>query len=834
MEVDSSGGDAGGGGIHGKPGGGGAPGAEGKAGQPAVWQVQVENGFMRHQGRAGRAGKRGKPGKNGRPLQTKPAKKGKAGEDGVVSFCLYDETGMIESSGTPYRPVVLKREAAKLFPVPVLFGKRGTRRDEFFYGTQLYYGKVLPVNTGGLGCPQFFIAGTLICYHDDGNQSYTNTTKLPYPPIPPASATRNGTLPPTAAQEFKIKLPTLAESGFKLNSKFPWNEDWSSPSSKHKAKFVMTFEVEGFKLRPSDHDSGHICGSTYDITLNIPVEPVKIQGTQWEGRAITLQPSIGLANNSLSLPTTGNKGAMTMNVIQSSEVEFTFAIRNNMFQRFLTSSSVTYTVHIVARRFSPELIPIEPTASPNATGFKASGPEEDSEKDYHHARYTDCVPEIEKSGAAQFKFKLKLNPEKNDLLPGAQIMARVEINIDDTMAIFSSPTHCRLAPPLPPRDPGIVQRTDVLFMAHPFMQIEDFQALSQCCDILKLKVYFLDVQHYCNPQTGSVDPGHWAAQMGKSIIVWTPPTQAIAKLVSNDDLKQHVSAGGGLIDGLYSTFKIAPSRSYCQAKRAVRLGKNLFIGELKEDITKKCKVGSLIEGQAMKGFIARLIAAIPVYHKLHLLMTDPQLSQTVLGTSSATLYEVHKENRCCGGAPKEKSIVPMAAAPCTLFDLVVASLTADIILDIEGFKRDRSYQNCNTIHTIVSFAKKCVGGSSGQGTYPGQCAAGIAASIMAAALDEPKKISKEWMKTCSAESLLAFNQCTEALTSLSANYFPPALAGCSSVEKLRDFKSLAQRIRDLRAINGLSIPTASIINPGSSGSRNTTDIGFNTALHMIS
>ena len=830
--------------------------------------------MMRQQGRPGRAGKKGRDGKSGRAAQTRPSKAGKEGPPGRVSFCLYDENGLCESSGMPYRLVLLKKDASKLHPLPEVAEKRGSKRDSFAYGGFLNYGPALPVNIEAMSCPQSFLAGKLLIAHSSssGSAPYEQKQLRPFPPMPPGTATRNGTLPADAAQKLRLQLPSLAESGFKLDgSQFPWADKWSSPAPRIRAKFLTFFEVGGLPLRPSDTDSGHSCGAEYDITVDIPVELELISGGD---KAITAPLSIGLTG----VPA-GSGQAPPTPPSPPPRAQLAFNIRNNLFTGY-EAGDCEYTLHLMCQRFSPLL---EPSVGPTGTGEQQSnhkvkaakvkeggGGNSDASKesgdtvkggsgtadsadagsaggkysmegpgageaDYWHARYSAQVPSMEKGGAAEFKFDLQLPsippsqgtgapppPQQEgrpELLPGARLLSRVELRVGGALAVFSRPTPMRLAAPLPPSDPSAVLDTDVLVMAHGYMQIADYQAISQACAVLGLCTHFLDVEHYCSQaKGGEVDPSLWAAyREKKSIVVWAPPTPEVNACVSVESLQQHVMSGGGLVTGLKSTFQLPKGRnSFTQARRSVRLG-NVLLGSLKKEAV--VQPGTLVDGEALIGLLSRLVAALPVRHKLHLLMTESRLTQTAVGSLAATMYQDQLQAGCCGMGGDSK-VVPLLSTPCTLFDLLAASLAADMAMDVEAYKTDADYQSCTALSAISAHVTKAIATSAGgsKAGLVGQCASALAAAGRAVGLQDaralastmPSKVGRVWSKQSGLSIQLAIAQCESAASRAPPTQFPPALSGGVAVERMRDVRGLSERLRDLSVVKGYRLRAAGL------------------------
>lgn len=244
IEVDVSAGEGGAPGTHGKPGQGGNPG-QGGPGGPAGTITAGPQGeqIASRSSKPGRKGKAGKKGKNGRPAPTKQSKGGIAGSPGSVSFCIYNETGMCESGGTPFRVLFNKKDIHKLYPMPVNFGVVAKAPDEIvIFGQQLQFGPVLPINVGSISAPTSEIMCFLMIH---GKNAASTLQSAPFPRIPAENKTRYGELPPNAAQSVILTVPKLSATGFALDQDvWPLPQEWS-PSSRCDAKFRCLLKVNG-------------------------------------------------------------------------------------------------------------------------------------------------------------------------------------------------------------------------------------------------------------------------------------------------------------------------------------------------------------------------------------------------------------------------------------------------------------------------------------------------------------------------------------------------------------------------------------------------------------
>jgi hypothetical protein len=338
-----------------------------------------------------------------------------------VSFCLYDETGLAESSGTPFRVVLTKKDLTKLRPFARVNDIVCNRNeDRFVYGQELMYGPALPVNIGGLECPMFFIVGSIYINHT-GLTSFS--TKIPSPP-PAGTDTRNGTLPETAAQQLVLRLPSLKMCGYVCAglSNWPWPQN-KGQSPEIQARFNVSFEVNGLMMRQSEYDGNNACGKDYTVDLDIPIGFVEKD------------------NKVISAP-------ISVSPSDPREAEVTFTITNKMTVNLEKLSNYRCAVNAAGYKFRPAVKPADEVAKYEVSTINAMP----AEQGFLRRMVSQAIPSIEKEAHVDYKMKLRL-PESTateTVLPGARMFLRGEIICDEETCAYTVPTTIRVAPVLPP------------------------------------------------------------------------------------------------------------------------------------------------------------------------------------------------------------------------------------------------------------------------------------------------------------------------------------------------------------------------------------------------
>jgi hypothetical protein len=765
LEVNAGAGEGGKPGEHGKAGGGGQGGDPGQGGAKAVWDEYTKAGdttqYRQMHGKEGREGKRGKNGKPGKNAPSRPSKAGKGGETGAVSFCLYDESGLAESSGTPFRVVLTKKDLAKLRPYARVNDVVCNRNeDRFVYGQELMYGPVLPVNIGGLECPMFYIVGTVIVDHT-GPRSFP--TKRPFPAIPAGTDTRNGTLPDTAAQQLILRLPTLKECGYECTGvkDWPWPQSNGKSPEAH-ARFNVAFEVNGLTMRQSEYDGNNACGKDYTVDLDIPVGFV-----EKNDKVIQAPVSISLSD--------------------PGEIDVSFTITNKMTVNLEKLSSYRCGINAAGFKFRPALRPAS-----EVTKYEMFAPEGSvPEMGYLRRHISQGINSIEKQESVEYKFKLRL-PEptvpvskgvkdlNNDgpaaVPPGSRLFLRGEIQCDEETCAFSVPTTLRVAPPLPSAKLP-PSENDVLVFSCADMQVEDYEAIDKVCAIFGLNVHYVDLDHYLKPGDSTISNDLWAHLKGKATIVWAPISPDYAHRVPLAELQAHVTAGGALISGDCSLFTVTTSnfRYPTAGRRVINAGSAVQLTNLKLQLSVD---ESKIQGTKVVGFIAALLGSMSTDRKLRFLQNDPGHAQRAVNSTMLDSYQTVVKAGCCGMGGDSK-VSPLIQKPCTVHDLVLASIRSDVSLDIHccttsAMDSAPAYKSVQTFAAAQILSKPA-------SPAVAQLAADVYAVLAGAGVNEKKCPIKK------PELALLANQC-----------FTTASAGT------KDPGALCERVKDVDVIQGCS------------------------------
>lgn len=760
MYIDVSEGSGGKAGTHGTSGGGGNSGSSGSPGAAGSWYEYIGAGqtmqSVERRGRPGRGGKVGKKGKAGKPPTSKPSKNGLDGEAGKVSICIYDNTGLIESSGTPYRVVLNKKELARLNPKPIIYGALTTAAaDPFVYGQEIEFGPALPINIGGLASPDSTLVATL--FLNFPTQKFSRTT-VPFPSIPGEKDTRYGELSPSATQTVKLAVPKLKHSGYFLDENFwPWPSG-AAFTPVAAAKFVAEFAVDGITMRKSKEDGENLGYKEFPVTVDIPFEIVS--------QAVRHPPSIAMHS-------INQKG---------SEVTISFTLRNKLKCAKLNSADCTFCLRIAAMRFRPDLsgTMVEVRQLPAVA----------SENGFLKVKATGFLNDLSPQGTQQVNFTLRLptNGHENLVEPGAQIVVRAELLHEEYMASFTTPSIIRVAPPLPVA--GGASPFDVLVFSNYSMVIEDYRILVQLFNSVGMRVFFLDCDHFRDTTSGRLPRALWQEQFGKSTLLWLPPTPAAAAMVPDEDLFAHVQAGGGLIYGAAATFRwMNPTtvRS-ALARKAVKVeGPAASLNHLRTDGVLGDKS---VKGLGVSALLAATMCALTAAQKLkYLHQKNLVLSTTTVGDLAMNTYTSQPDTGCCSSG--KMKVVPLARSPCTLLDLLLVSLRTEFSIDLKLFASSMSFSECVALDALVSFCGEHLRGQvNGNGNGLAAVARDISAAANAAHLFDEKlftgKPATAWGKHRPAV-LAALNACTKIAD-----------------DAQLDYKPVGERLKDVDVVPGFS------------------------------
>lgn len=752
LEVNAAAGDGGKPGEHGKPGHGGTGGEGGKGGAKATWSERQGNGdnvyYKTCAGKEGREGKKGKNGKAGKNAPSRPSKAGRGGETGSVSFCLYDDSGLSESSGTPYRIVLTKNQLSKLRPVSRVEDVICNRQeDKFIYGQEILYGPALPENIGGLECPMFFINGTI---HLNHTTPHSNTIKLPYPPIPAGTDTRNGTLPSTAAQQIALRIPTLAESKYECTgvSAWPWPQS-NGKTPEAQARFNVAFEVGGILMRQSEYDGNNSCGKDYTVDVDIPI------GFVSKNEKVVTAP-------------------VSLSMSDTNDVDIGFTIMNKLSIPVEKMSAYRCGVHVTALKFRPTLRPalevgtyevLSPEAVPEEQGFL-------------RRTITQEVLSLKKEEQVDYNLKLKLPPQdaQNTVIPGARIHLRGEILCEDKVVTYTVPTSIRVAPPLP--SVPAATEDDLLIFTYADMHVDDFLAIEKVCKLLAFRVHYIDTDHFLNEKTNAVNTDLWASLKGKATVLWAPGNANQISRVPLQDLLTHAQAGAPIISGDASVFGVNASnfkyatagRKCIKADSAVQL-LGLKFGLVVDD--------TKIAGNKVMPFLTALLGSMSAERKLKFLLNDPTHGSRTVGTLMLDSYQTFATSGCCGCGGDSK-VSPVIQKPLTLHDLVLTSIRHDLSLDIQMHATCGLQDQSPAYKGVLAFATANVLHKS-PSPKVAQLAADVCAVLNASGITDKKCPVRR------AELALMANQCQTV-----------ASAG------QKDPMGLVERVKDCDVIQGLS------------------------------
>ena len=310
------------------------------------------------------------------------------------------------------------------------------------------------------------------------------------------------------------------------------------------------------------------------------------------------------------------------------------------------------------------------------------------------------------------------------------------------------------------------------------MVLEDYEAVSSLCKLLWLNVQYVDIDHFADSKTGTVLSSSWAVLRGKASVIWAPNSSAQTAKVPSADLLEHVKAGGGVVSGGKSVFTLTgKSFSYATAgRKSVQAGAAVQLSDLKNGlvINEKC-----VQGAAAVNFIVALLASLSTTRKLRYLFDDPSHGGRVVGTAMLSSYQTFVTAGCCGFGSDSK-VAPVLQKPCTIRDLVLASIRADLMLDSAMFMSCGALDGNAANRQVLVFARAFVVDKS-HSPKVNQMAADIYAVFEAAGfLDQTCHIKSPDVKFIA-------NCCL----SISSN------GGA-------DAKALAERIKDLDVLTGFS------------------------------
>lgn len=673
MEFDVSGGDGGAAGSHGQPGVGGAGGNPGEGGQGGVYyEYRADGTAVPRRARNGHKGKAGKKGKNGKPAPSKGSKPGIDGTPGKISFCIYDEAGLKESGGTPFRIVLNRKDLPKLFPIPVNYGKEGPESDPFIFGQELRFGPVLPINIGSISSPASKMLGSITLQTSPAAEhSYVR-----FPSIPGENKTRYGELSPSSAQTMNVKVPKLKDAGFVLHPNiWPWPKSWS-PAPRATAKFNTIFNIDGILQKFSKVDGDHASTRQYDITVDVPLDIVQLES----GKAIKVPDSVMLVGNN--------------------SVTVTVSVRNKL--KGIKSSDSMSKIQLCAAglKFKPSI-----SSSRKLTCFEAP-PTAANDSGYMIVAAQTAVPAIDPQSTLEFQFSIKLPPGGNQL--GANMILKSEIFYDGIVTQFSPAQQVRVAAPWPAE--GIPGPNDIIFFCDGLYTTEDYNALATLAVTLKMRSVFLDYQHLARENNGKLPSGLWSQHFGKGVAVWLPADPNLSALVSGDDFNNHLRGGGSLLTGEKSTFSLSPEIANVASpvgRRAVTISAEYSLANLRKGLIIDDK---RLGGPAVVALTIGILTSLSVERKLQVL-ADNQIASIVVGEVMLDNYQVVVEAGCCGMGSSAK-IFPAQKSPVTIRDILIAAIRTDVSAELAAFAQTGNIQFCGTLTILRGFISTNIVGKS--------------------------------------------------------------------------------------------------------------------------
>jgi len=753
FEVDVSGGEAGDNGADGDVGRGGAAGRAGLGGEGGSYSEELNEGKSTRtvylKAPSGKSGKEGKAGKNGKLQSRRLGKPPKAGKCGQVSFCIYDETGLKESGGTPCR-VALDKNVLKsgLSPVSVV-GMKSSKRDPVIFGEQVDLGPILPINIGSLWAPPSVFCGEL--HITSGLVTFSSKAMIPFPTIPAEDKTRFGELLPSNTQTLSILVPRISAANLRLdNTTWPLPKEASMPI-KVEAELSAQFFVGNYPERSFSGEE-HAVKVVYAVKIGMPIELVYIPGTQQACRVVA---------------------SMAIDKYTSQPIKFSVLCPCQDLCCELKGYS--YILRVAGEGFLPEMKSDSDSSAVPLLEFNGMI----GELKYFGVGFKEAFSTLRPSSAKEIGYTIKL-PQKNEVRLGARICMRAELWCDDVLFQYSALSYIRIAPPKPPSD-GITNM-DVMVFCHRIMDSTDYKVIERIAGLLRMRVYFLDYEHYSDRSSGKLDDFIWADQRGKVVVVWAPPANFNTNFVSDESIYTHLKQGGGLVcadQSLYkphSDFNAIDSRV---GRKIVYSSKTLNLTNLKENYSDSN--GSLTGGHAVI-FALNILSTFSV-KQLLLYLSDQVKSNGNLkiGNFELNFFQSVVKAGCCGFG-SYSAIHPVSKTSLTLRDCVLILLRTGLSADLETFEKSNNYSLCVSLEDFMTYANTVVITKA-----DAEMARDMAAVAAAVDLCNPNlfrtllgnKASKSWKKTYQPQIFSVINHLE--LISERANL---------------DYKCLAERISD--------------------------------------
>ena len=705
VEVNVSGGRGGTGGGHGLPGVGGLGGPGGMGGKGGVYAkpcLKVDDRGKVYSSQVdvvcadGKMGKYGKMGKAGKRRTGKPSRNGKDGEYGTVSFCIYNEQGLCESGGTPYRLMFPRKQMRVLKPLSLPFrastppiGSHGNVNSTLFlYGGKLRFGPVAPMNVGGLSCPTSQLCARLLFGAD--YSSVISSKLLTFPPIPAAQSTNYGELPVSQHQEIELMIPGMMDACFGHKqidpSVWPWQESTAPFNVRISAVFRIHMEMESIPFSGNpDLDGDLVCTRDYEVTVDVPLELVS-------------SPTVPLKNV---------EGPASIALGDTAPHTFSFGVRNKLPMDTITEEGNPHkcVLRVVASGFKPTV------TSSNDSMVEQSFP---SVEGHQLNAYELAVNDIAPDGCQMFSFDLHV---KEGLGPelGALVHIRSELYNSEGIVECSPAKTIRVAPAAP-QTRGEVTTKDVLFISNATMTPPDFQLLTLLCTALGMRAHFLDCQHdytlhskVDGPPAGrgvdgtahTVSAALWKQFQGKCTLVWLPASTDHAGAIPQTDLQQHLDQGGSLICSARVPFAWARSLTAAPdlvSRRFVVTSNAISLGHMSdtEQVT-----STHIKGVFLSTLVMNIVLTMSTTQKLEYIQTAGKSLGLFLGDTSVQNFFIAEAGLCsCFSKPK---IAPVGDTVFNVRDCVAAALRNDISIDAFYFDKYCSVDSCFALQAVVKF-----------------------------------------------------------------------------------------------------------------------------------
>lgn len=384
-----------------------------------------------------------------------------------------------------------------------------------------------------------------------------------------------------------------------------------------------------------------------------------------------------------------------------------FAIRNRLQFASLDSQVCAIALLVAGPRQPPSVTRPEVETPLEKISLAASG-----SPGFIRQRNICAAPAVQPGLVQPVSFRLKLPEQDGKVIadPGSVILIRAELFFEGELVQYTPARSIRVCAPWPPEGPAT--SSDLLFFVDEKFVVEDYKLLHSLAYAMGLKACFLDYQHFAEINNGKLPASLWAPHKGKATVVWMPSLPGLAKLVPDEDFLEHIKAGGTLLCGGLSTFKLTGDAAQLKSqlfRRGVRIASQFTMTDLKKDLQIDEKKFS---GDGLVNFVLAFFAALPTERKLlFLLEKGENIGQLALGNLSAHDFQtlVPASGGCCSCSSRTPAqVVPVRKSPCTIRDALVNAVRTDLMIDRHLFTMDNIIKNCIAINDLLSFASKSV------------------------------------------------------------------------------------------------------------------------------